>query len=202
MPIDKLRRHVDKIHAIGEKLKGFTLLAGVEVDILSDGELDYPDDLLAKLDWVVASVHAAQGQDRRKVTARTIAAMENPHVDAIGHPSGRLLGKRDAMDLDWEAIFEAAARTHTALEINSSWQRLDLKDVHVRQALEAGCHLVIDTDAHATDQLDQMRFGITTRSPRLGPGESHPQYLDDRPTKELDCIMIGGTASWVTPLNQ
>jgi DNA polymerase (family 10) len=88
--------------------------------------------------------------------------MDNPHVHAIGHPSGRLLGKRDAMDLDWEAVFAAAARTGTALEINAAWQRLDLKDVHVRQALEAGCRLVICTDAHATDQLDQMHFGVIT----------------------------------------
>ncbi len=159
---DQLRRHAEKIRKAGEKLKGITLLAGAEVDILSDGSLDYSDDVLADLDWVVASIHAAQGQDRRKVTARSIAAMENPHVHALGHPSGRLLGKRDAMDLDWEAIFEAAARTGTALEINASWQRLDLKDIHVRQALEAGCYLAISTDAHSTDQLDQIRFGIIT----------------------------------------
>jgi len=159
---DKLRRHADKIRAVGGKLKGITLLAGVEVDVLADGTLDYPDSVLADLDWVVASIHSAQGQERKKVTARTIAAMENPHVHAIGHPSGRLLGKRDAMDLDWEAVFAAAARTGTALEVNASWQRLDLKDVHVRQALEAGCYLVISTDAHATDQLDQIHFGVIT----------------------------------------
>ncbi|HSW45333.1 MAG TPA: DNA polymerase/3'-5' exonuclease PolX [Phycisphaerae bacterium] len=162
LSIDKLRRHTEIIRAANEKLKGITLLTGIEVDILSDGSLDYPDKVLAELDWVVASVHSAQGQDCGKVTARTIAAMENPHVHAIGHPSGRLLGKRDAMDLDWEAVFEAAARTGTVLEINASWQRLDLKDVHVRQALEAGCFLAISTDAHATDQLEQIRFGVTT----------------------------------------
>ena len=159
---DKLRRHADRIRALGSKLKGITLLAGIEVDILADGTLDYPDSVLADLDWVVASIHSAQGQDRKKVTARTIAAIQNPHVHAIGHPSGRLLGKRDAMDLDWEAVFEAAARSGTALEVNAAWQRLDLKDVHVRQALEAGCYLAICTDAHATDQLDQMHFGVTT----------------------------------------
>jgi len=171
LSIDQIRRHADRIRAAGDKIKSMTLLAGIEVDILSDGTLDYPDNVLADLDWVVASIHAAQGQDRKKVTARTIAAMENPHVHAIGHPSGRLLGRRDAMDLDWEAVFAAAARTGTALEVNASWQRLDLKDVHIRQALEVGCLLVISTDAHATDQLDQMSFGITTARRGWAPPE-------------------------------
>ena len=88
--------------------------------------------------------------------------MENPHVNLIGHPSGRLLGRRDAMDLDWDAVFKAAAKTGTALEVSASWQRLDLKDVHVRQAIEAGCRVCIDTDAHDTDQLDQLMLGIVT----------------------------------------
>ena len=116
-----------------------------------------------QLDWVVASIHAAQTQDRDEAhrTARS-PRWRTRTSTCIGHPSGRLLGRREAMDLDWDAIFEAAARTGTALEINGSWQRLDLKDVHVRQALDAGCQLVINTDAHATDQLDQMPFGVTT----------------------------------------
>jgi len=184
---DKLRRHADKIRAVSGKLKGITLLAGVEVDVLADGTLDYPDSVLAGLDWVVASIHSAQGQERKKVTARTIAAMENPHVHAIGHPSGRLLGKRDAMDLDWEAVFAAAARTGTALEVNASWQRLDLKDVHVRQALEAGCHLVISTDAHATDQLDQIHFGVITARRGWAP-----------PDRILNTWTIAQLRKWIT----
>ena len=88
--------------------------------------------------------------------------MENPCVCALGHPSGRLLGRREAMDLDWEQLFATASRTGCAIEINASWQRLDLKDVHVRQALEAGCLLVINTDAHSGDQLDQMALGVRT----------------------------------------
>ncbi len=159
---DRLERHVETIRAAAKKAKGITVLAGTECDILADGRLDYPDDVLAELDIVTASIHSAQGQDRDRITKRTIDAMENPHVDMIGHPSGRLLGKREAMNLDWEKIFETAARTQTALEVSASWHRLDLKDVHVRQAIEAGCVLVINTDAHAITNLDQMRWGVLT----------------------------------------
>jgi len=159
---DRLERHVEAIRAASKKARGITLLAGTECDILADGRLDYPDDVLAELDIVTASIHSAQGQTRDRVTKRTIDAIENPHVDMIGHPSGRLIGKREAMDLDWAKIFDAAARTRTALEVNASWHRLDLKDIHVRQAIEAGCMIVINTDAHATDQLDQMRWGVLT----------------------------------------
>ncbi|MBP7933505.1 MAG: DNA polymerase/3'-5' exonuclease PolX [Phycisphaerae bacterium] len=162
LSIEDLRRHIKRIRAADGKVEGITVLAGIECDILSDGTLDYPDELLIQLDWVIASIHAAQGQDRARVTARTIAAMENPHVNVIGHPSGRLLGRRDAMDLEWDAVFKAAAKTGTALEVSASWQRLDLKDVHIRQAIKAGCRVCIDTDAHDTDQLDQLMLGIVT----------------------------------------
>lgn len=162
LSIEDLKRHIKRIRAADGKVEGITLLAGIECDILSDGRLDYPDELLAQLDWVVASIHAAQGQDRTKVTARTIAAMHNPYVNVIGHPSGRLLGHRDAMDLDWDAVFQAAARTGAGLEVSASWQRLDLKDSHIRQAIEAGCRVCIDTDAHDTRQLDQLMLGILT----------------------------------------
>ncbi|HOW72487.1 MAG TPA: DNA polymerase/3'-5' exonuclease PolX [Phycisphaerae bacterium] len=162
LSIEDLKRHIKRIRAADGKVEEITVLAGIECDILSDGALDYPDELLAQLDWVIASIHAAQGQDRARVTARTIAAMENPYVNVIGHPSGRLLGRRDAMDLDWEALFKAAAKTGTAMEVSASWQRLDLKDVHIRQAIEAGCRLCIDTDAHDTNQLDQLMLGIVT----------------------------------------
>lgn len=158
----RLLRHIEDIRAVGRRVKGVALLAGIECDILANGKLDYPDDVLARLDWVVASIHSAQQQDRASLTRRSIAAMENPYVCALGHPSGRLLGRRDAMDLDWEQLFAAAARTGCALEISASWQRLDLKDVHVRQAIDAGCRLVINTDAHAVDQLDQMSLGVQT----------------------------------------
>lgn len=159
---ERLPRHIEDIRAAGRGMKGFTLLAGIECDILANGKLDFSDDVLSKLDWVIASIHSAQQQDRASLTRRSIAAMENPYVCALGHPSGRLLGRREAMDLDWEQLFAAAGRTGCAIEINASWQRLDLKDVHVRQALEAGCLLVINTDAHSGDQLDQMALGVRT----------------------------------------
>jgi DNA polymerase (family 10) len=159
---ERLLEHVQNIRLFNEKQNDVKLLAGVECDILSDGSLDYPDEVLAQLDWVNASIHAGMQQDREKVTGRVIDAMRNPYICAVSHPSGRLLGERDAMDLDWERVFQVAAETGTALEINASWQRLDLKDIHVKQAMEAGCWLVISTDAHALPQLDEIHYGITT----------------------------------------
>lgn len=162
LSVDRLEKHVEAVREADERISGITLLAGTECDILPDGSLDYPDDVLRELDWVVASIHAAQGRDRQQQTRRCIAAMENPYVCVLGHPSGRLLGRRDAMDLDWEALVEAAADTGTALEVNASWQRLDLKDTHVRMAMEAGCWISINTDAHDIEQLDQMELGVQT----------------------------------------
>ncbi len=159
---ERLLEHVAAIRAAAKGLKGIAVLAGVECDILSDGSLDYPEEVLAELDWVVASVHSAQGQSRDRVTGRTVDAMACPYVHVIGHPSGRLINRRDAMDLDWERVFEAAARTGTALEVSAAWQRLDLKDLHVRQAMEAGCWLCINTDAHAIEQFEQMALGVQT----------------------------------------
>jgi DNA polymerase (family 10) len=162
LSIEALLAHTARVRETNEKLKGITLLAGTECDILSDGSLDYPDEVLAQLDWVVASIHAAQSQDRAQLMKRTIAALENPHVCVLGHPSGRLLGKRDAMDLDWEEVVRVAARTGTALEVNSSYKRLDLKDLHVRMAMDAGCWITIDTDAHSLSELGYMSLGVQT----------------------------------------
>ncbi len=165
LSIERMRRHIDDIRAADEQVKGIAILVGCECDILPDGSLDYPDELLARCDWVVGSIHSAMGKGRsRKLgpTQRTIAAMENPYVSAIGHPTGRLINRRAPMELDVAAVVEAAVRTRTMLEINASWQRLDLKDLHVRQAVAAGVTLVINTDAHHTDQLRQMRYGVTT----------------------------------------
>jgi DNA polymerase (family 10) len=187
LPIDRLMKHVENIRRINKQLKGITLLAGTECDILSDGSLDYPDDVLAQLDWVVASIHASQGQPREQLTQRTLAALENKYVCVIGHPSGRLLGKRDAMDLDWEPIFKTAARTGTALEINSSYKRLDLKDVHVRMAMDAGCWLTIDTDAHSMPELNFIEYGIQTA--RRG------WALKDR---VLNTRTLDGLKKWIT----
>lgn len=159
---DKLLRSIERVRDLNAKLKGFTVFAGTECDILAGGRLDYPDEVLAECDFVVASIHAGLGQDRRTVTERTIAAMRNPYVTIIGHPTGRLLGRREPMDLDIEAVIREAAATGTALEISASWQRLDLKDVHAQQAAAGGAMLAINTDAHSTDQLDMMEYGVRT----------------------------------------
>lgn len=165
LSVERMKQHIKDIRTANKKSDGIEVLVGCECDILADGSLDYPDDLLAECDWVVASIHTAVGAGKGKKlspTERTIAAMENRNVSAIGHPTGRLINKRAPMELDIDAIVKAAVRTHTLLEINASWQRLDLKDLHARQALAGGAMLVIDTDAHHTDQLLQMRLGVTT----------------------------------------
>ena len=158
----RLAKQIEQIHRIAGKLKGITLLAGAEVDILADGSLDFDDKLLADLDYVIASIHSGMTSPREKVTMRTLKAMENPYVSCIGHPTGRLLGQREAMDLDIAAVMEQAAKTHTALEINANPYRLDLKDLHCKMAVEAGVKLAIGTDAHSTEGLGLMHFGVAT----------------------------------------
>ncbi|MBK9128992.1 MAG: DNA polymerase/3'-5' exonuclease PolX [Phycisphaerales bacterium] len=154
--------HIHDVHAVGARMPGLEVLAGSEVDILSDGRLDYADDVLAQLDWVMASVHAAMTNDIEKNTRRTLAAIRNPYVNCISHPTGRLINEREAMPIDIEAIAREAARTGTALEINANNFRLDLKDEHARLARDLGAMILINTDAHATDQFDQIRFGVMT----------------------------------------
>ncbi len=139
---------------------GFTLLQGAEVEIRADGTLDYDDADLAALDIVVASLHTSLRQPREQVTARLLNAINNPHVDIIGHPTGRLLPDRDGADLDMEAVFKAAAASGVALEINANPARLDLDDAYAYRALELGCLLAIDTDAHAPANFDLAHFGI------------------------------------------
>lgn len=139
--------------------EGFRLLHGCELEIRADATLDYPDELLARYDLVVASVHVSRRQIREQLTARTLAGIRNPNVDIIAHPSGRYVGTRDDLDLDWDAVFAEAARTGTALELNGSDERLDLSDVRARQAAEFGCIFTIDSDAHRTEELDNLRWG-------------------------------------------
>ncbi|MCB9858739.1 MAG: DNA polymerase/3'-5' exonuclease PolX [Phycisphaerales bacterium] len=162
LSIDRMWRQIEKIRQLNEKIDTVSILVGCECDILSDGELDYPDNLLAACDFVVASVHSAMRQDRDKVTSRVLRAIESPYVNVIGHPTTRLINRREPIDLDMEAVVEKAAETGTALECNASWQRLDLHDRHIRMALDAGVKISINTDAHAVAQFDQMRFGIVT----------------------------------------
>jgi DNA polymerase (family 10) len=153
-------RHLELIRAHAATLDGFTLLAGAEVDIMVDGSLYYDDALLAELDWVVASLHVGQRQDSDRATKRLLAAIENPHVDVIAHPSGRLLGRRDGYEFDVQAVCEAAASTGTFLEINCGPNRLDLRPSHAKAAIEAGVKLVISTDAHRATSFAHRALGV------------------------------------------
>ncbi|MCJ7443318.1 MAG: DNA polymerase/3'-5' exonuclease PolX [Methanotrichaceae archaeon] len=157
---DQLERKIEAIHAINETIEGITLLVGTEVDIKADGKLDYRDELLEKCDVVVASVHMAQRQKERAITGRLITAIENDHVDIIGHPSGRIIGKRDPYDVDMQAVLESAASTGTAMEINSYPNRLDLNDVWAKTAKEFGVKIAINSDAHDPSQLKVIRYGV------------------------------------------
>jgi DNA polymerase (family 10) len=141
--------------------EGFRLLHGCELEVRADGALDYEDDLLARFDLVVASVHVARRQTRAELTARTLNAIRSPHVDVIAHPSGRMIGGRDDLDLDWDTVYAEAARTGTVLEMNGSPHRLDLAVERARRAVEVGCLLSIDSDAHKTGELDYLRWGVS-----------------------------------------
>ncbi len=141
--------------------EGFRLLHGCELEIRADGTLDFEDDLLASFDLVVASVHVARRQTRAELTERTLNAIRSPHVDVIAHPSGRKIGERDDLDLDWDRIYAEAARTGTALEMNGSPPRLDLAVERARRAVAVGCVLAVDSDAHDIKELDYVRWGIS-----------------------------------------
>ena len=159
LSVERLERHGTRLRQIESDMDGIRVLCGTELDIRADGTLDYPDEILAKLDWVVASVHSAMGQDSATMTRRIISAMNNPYVSAIGHLSTRLIGGRRSIDADYEALFRAAAETGTALEINGSLERLDLRDTHVKRAREIGAPLVISTDAHTSETLGNLDYG-------------------------------------------
>ena len=160
LSVERLIQHVENIHRINAKLKGFTILAGSEVDILADGRMDYDDDVLKLLDIVVASPHVSLKQDARKATDRLLRAIDNKYVNIIGHPTGRLIDRRAGLPLRFDRVFQAAAKTGTALEINASYPRLDLSDVHARAAIAAGCMLSINTDAHSPEEMDFMPYGV------------------------------------------
>jgi len=152
------QRH--EIDAVNARLDGIRVLQGAEVEVRADGSLDFPDDVLARLDLVFAALHTGLRQERDKFTARMLAAIRNPHVDIIAHPSGRLIGERDGADLDWDAVLHAAAETRTIMEINAHPSRLDVNDLHARRALELGCKLAINTDAHDPGGLEVMFYGV------------------------------------------
>lgn len=160
LSVERIKEQIELIRMLDRQIDGITILAGSEVDIKRDGSLDFPDEILEQLDWVIASVHSGFNQSEADMTARMIRAVENPHVDAIAHPTGRIIGKREPYAVDLEAIFRAAARAHTALEINSFPDRLDLSDTQARRAKDLGVMLVVDTDSHAPIHLENLRYGI------------------------------------------
>jgi DNA polymerase (family 10) len=159
---EQLRRQIELVHEANVRVQGIQLLAGSEVNILPDGSLDYEDELLSELDWIVASVHTSFGMPQQAMTERMITAIEHPLVDAIGHPTGRLIERREPYAIDLDAVFAAAARAGTMLEINANPDRRDLSDVHARGAARAGVRIVIDSDAHRTSTLANMRWGVDT----------------------------------------
>jgi len=159
LSVERLRQQRAEIRAVQARHR-IRILAGTECDILEDGALDFPDDVLAELDVVVASVHSRFKQERATMTARIVRALGNPHMDILGHPTGRRLGSREPYDVDLDAVF-AAARAHgKAVEINASPERLDLNDAHARRAAEAGVPLSISTDTHYLSELDNVDLGV------------------------------------------
>ncbi len=160
VPIEKVMEKKKAIEAFNKRSRDVKLLCGTEVDILSDGSLDYPDEILKEFDLVIASIHSGFKQDEETLTNRIIAAMKNPFVHCIGHPTGRLIGEREPYPLDLERVIAAAKETGTALEINAYYKRLDLNDIHTRAAKEAGVKLLIGTDAHLTDQMNYLHLGV------------------------------------------
>jgi DNA polymerase (family 10) len=159
---DELRRQIERVREVDASISGIRVLAGSEVNILPDGSLDYEDELLAELDWVIASVHTSFGMGEQAMTERMIAAVEHPLVDAIGHPTGRLIERREPYALDVHALIEAAARSGTMLEINANPDRRDLNDVNARAAALGGVKILIDSDAHGVERFDVMRWGVAS----------------------------------------
>lgn len=160
MSIEKLLEQNKKIEAVNKRLKNFFLLSGVEMDIRSDGTMDYPDEVLKKLDIVIASIHSGFRQSKEQLTKRLVSAMKNPFVSIIAHPTGRLIGERDAYDVDIDEVLKTAKDTGAAIEVNAYPLRLDLSDIYIRKAKGMGIPLAISTDAHVAYQFDFMRYGV------------------------------------------
>jgi DNA polymerase (family X) len=188
----RLRRQIERVRALDEQLDGFHVLAGAEVDILRDGSLDYSDELLAELDVVVASLHASHRLSEADQTKRLLAAMENPHVDIIGHPTGRLIGRREPYPLNIEEVVAKAAETGTVLEVSGQPHRLDLRDTSVRLAVEAGVKLAVDTDAHSVSALDYMRYGVMNARRGWATADD---VVNTREWPELQALLKDGLAA-------
>ena len=159
---ERLREQKEIIHALNDQYDDFTILSGIEMDILPDGSLDYDDELLSEMDLVIASIHSSFSQPKEKIMERLRNAMENPHVDIIAHPTGRLIGKRSGYEVDMDELIELAAKTNTALELNANPNRLDLAPPYLRKAQDAGVTIVINTDAHNIDMLEHMAVGVSS----------------------------------------
>lgn len=159
---DRLKTHIEAVREAASRVKGITILAGSEVDILTDGRLDYEDDLLAQLDIVVASPHISLKQEPKLATKRLVRAISHPLVHILGHPTGRIINRREGLSPDINALIEAAVEHETALEINAHWLRLDLRDTHVKAAVDGGALIAINTDAHVEVDFDNLRYGILT----------------------------------------
>lgn len=158
---ERIRKQIDEVRKLNAKYDDFTILTGIEMDILPDGRLDFDDELLAELDLVIASIHSSFSQPREKIMERLKNALTNPNVDIIAHPTGRLIGRRDGYDVDIELLIQLAKETNTALELNANPNRLDLASEHLRKAQDAGVKIVINTDAHKMETLDHMRIGVS-----------------------------------------
>src|SRR5574340_12206 len=156
----RAREHIKRIRAAAKKIEGIRILAGIEVDILTEGDLDLSDSVLEEMDVVIASVHTHFNQEPKQMTDRLLRALENPNTSILGHPTGRLLLRRDAYKFDLEAVLGAAAKRHVAMELNAYPDRLDLCDRHLRMAKERGVKIVINTDSHHTSHLDKIKYGV------------------------------------------
>jgi DNA polymerase (family 10) len=159
---DALERQIELVRSINDKLDGIEVLVGTETNILPDGAPDYDDDLLAQLDWVVGSVHTSFGMSEAEMTKRIVAAIEHPFIDCIGHLTGRKIESRKPYEVDTDAVFAAAAKAGTMIEINSAPDRRDINDVHARAAKAAGVTIIINTDAHGVSTQGNSIFGIAT----------------------------------------
>jgi DNA polymerase (family 10) len=179
---EELERRIEEIHALNERLEGIEVLIGTESNILTDGSLDYADELLERLDWVIASVHTSFRMRTKEMTDRMVAAIEHPLVDAIGHPTGRKISKRPPYALDVDRVIEAAARTGTMLEINAAPDRRDLDEIHAREAARAGVPILIDSDAHSAFNLRLLSYGVDTARRAWLSAE---QVANARPWKEF-----------------
>ena len=163
LSIERLLEQQKEVRQVNEEMGGsFHVFHGTEMDINADGSLDYPDDILEQLDFVIASLHVSLRQDRKQITQRLLNAIENPHVDLIGHPRAQLIPSREPVDADMDAVLEAAVKYKTALEINANPHRLDLEAQYARRAVEMGIVLSINTDAHKEEQMDLMSYGVIT----------------------------------------